>query len=1114
MAETGGTLMGSDEGVYGFLPFIVSSHTDVKRAFGVQLTSFGEGLGLTTDDVNGNVTHAVFDGTFGLHVIDRDAEGQILGLAGRGPVNATGICAHPLDPPIITSTPITTVTEQQLYTYDVEAVVDDDLCDVVTYLLEEGPRGMIMDPTTGLLQWTPTSFQAGAYPVTVVVEDIDGTAASQSFTLIVGDINNPPSITSTPVLETVQGAFYEYKPQVTDADLTPAFGFDGDGDAVSFGDVLDDVFAGEDKQFTIDLWTNISGRGNTGSLVSKFGGPAVGGSDSLQAARQFRMLVRGGDGTLDTIIHLSQDATRFRTYRANTRLQVGVWHHVALVYDGTLDTNDGLDRVKIYIDGSEDPITMTQSVGALREIKASQAKFAAGAQVRRNLQASVFLNGRVDEVEVFNRLLSAPEIQQLYNAGRAGKCKASNFPGCVPPPSGMVGWWTGDGHPKDSVGTINAFLLGDATANADGFIGESFTFSLDQEPSGMNIDPATGRIDWTPNPSDVGTHNVILRVQDSGGLFDTQEFTVRVDATVAVPGVVGLLQVDAEAVILTAGLTVGTITEVNSLTVPAGEVISQDPTMGTIVVEGSAVDLVVSLGPAIVAVPDVVGLPQASAAATIVAAGLVVGNITTRHSALAAGGVLSQDPAAGADVTEGSPVDLLVSLGPIPGDDTPPVVSITSPDEDAELISPTDVVGTVDDENLFRYELTLSRISENGSRVVGSGSTSVVDGVLGQVDTTLLENGMYRMRLFAEDLNGRTASTERVIRVNGQAKVGIFTLSFVDLQIPVAGIPITVTRTYDSRDKGRQDFGIGWSLDINRGSYESNRTPGEGWQILAGAPPFGLPCQTVNETLPHLTEVRLSDFEYYLFRTILTITGAAAGGCFADAGFEVVDGTRPGARLQILGNSQVLYQNGFNRVIDAATLALYNPQQVRLTTIDGRIFDLDQTDGTFRIQDRNANSLVIDESGVIHSSGKSIAFTRNVEGDLTLITDPLGNTLSYQYDSNNDLVRVTDQEGSATRFTYDSQHNLIDIIDARGVRATRNEFDSNGRLVATIDAVGNRTEFEHDLSGRRETISDPEANESTFEYDNRGNIIAATNALGQTAVFTPRESDFHNRPSR
>ena len=338
MAETGGTLMGSDEGVYGFLPFIVSSHTDVKRAFGVQLTSFGEGLGLTTDDVNGNVTHAVFDGTFGLHVIDRDAEGQILGLAGRGPVNATGICVHPLDLPIITSTPITTVTEQQLYTYDVEAVVDDDLCDVVTYLLEEGPRGMIMDPTTGLLQWTPTSFQAGAYPVTVVVEDIDGTAASQSFTLIVGDINNPPSITSTPVLETVQGAFYEYKPQVTDADLTPAFGFDGDGDAVSFGDVLDDVFAGEDKQFTIDLWTNISGRGNTGSLVSKFGGPAVGGSDSLQAARQFRMLVRGGDGTLDTIIHLSQDATRFRTYRANTRLQVGVWHHVALVYDGTLDT--------------------------------------------------------------------------------------------------------------------------------------------------------------------------------------------------------------------------------------------------------------------------------------------------------------------------------------------------------------------------------------------------------------------------------------------------------------------------------------------------------------------------------------------------------------------------------------------------------------------------------------------------------------------------------------------------------------------------------------------------------------------------------------------------------
>jgi hypothetical protein len=30
----------------------------------------------------------------------------------------------------------------------------------------------------------------------------------------------------------------------------------------------------------------------------------------------------------------------------------------------------------------------------------------------------------------------------------------------------------------------------------------------------------------------------------------------------------------------------------------------------------------------------------------------------------------------------------------------------------------------------------------------------------------------------------------------------------------MAGIPISVVRSYDSRDKTRGDFGIGWRLDV------------------------------------------------------------------------------------------------------------------------------------------------------------------------------------------------------------------------------------------------------------------------------------------------------------
>ncbi len=65
-----------------------------------------------------------------------------------------------------------------------------------------------------------------------------------------------------------------------------------------------------------------------------------------------------------------------------------------------------------------------------------------------------------------------------------------------------------------------------------------------------------------------------------------------------------------------------------------------------------------------VIVPDVVGVAQSVAESAIVGAGLVVGTVTTVISAdVAAGDVISQDPAGGAAASPGSAVDLVVSAG-------------------------------------------------------------------------------------------------------------------------------------------------------------------------------------------------------------------------------------------------------------------------------------------------------------------------------------------------------------------------------------------------------------------------------------------------------------------
>ena len=73
-----------------------------------------------------------------------------------------------------------------------------------------------------------------------------------------------------------------------------------------------------------------------------------------------------------------------------------------------------------------------------------------------------------------------------------------------------------------------------------------------------------------------------------------------------------------------------------------------EPGGGASVATGSAVNLVVSTGPAPVTVPNVVGQTQAAASSAITGVGLVVGTVTQQSSAtVAAGSVISQSPAVG-----------------------------------------------------------------------------------------------------------------------------------------------------------------------------------------------------------------------------------------------------------------------------------------------------------------------------------------------------------------------------------------------------------------------------------------------------------------------------------
>lgn len=260
-------------------------------------------------------------------------------------------------------------------------------------------------------------------------------------------------------------------------------------------------------------------------------------------------------------------------------------------------------------------------------------------------------------------------------------------------------------------------------------------------------------------------------------------------------------------------------------------------------------------------------------------------------------------------------------------------------------------------------------------------------------------------------------------------KIGQFSLTFVQLVVPVSGLDLEVLRTYDSRDKGKRDFGVGWTLDIRQGSYLNNRPPGDGWQIVEGF----LPCEAAQERKSHLTTVKLSEREIYYFRLRLFDTAPTLGGCFAKARFEYVDGPLGAATLDILGNTDIFFENASNEVIDVDALELFEPQDVRLMTRDGRIFDFDLEDGVTRIEDPNGNVIDVSAAGLVHSDGRSVNFERDAEGRIVRITDPLGHSLEYSYDEAGDLETFTDQADATSRYSYDTAHRLLEIKDPRGV---------------------------------------------------------------------------------
>ncbi len=682
--------------------------------------------------------------------------------------------------------------------------------------------------------------------------------------------------------------------------------------------------------------------------------------------------------------------------------------------------------------------------------------------------------------------------------------------------------------------------------------GGAITYAVRRGPAGLSINGSSGFVTWTPTAADLGTAVVVLTATDPGGAAGVQSFLVNVQASNHAPVIVssappkvsqgGFYRYDViandldhepltyELVSGPAGLALDSLGRVRwhtALDTPLGlrtaTFIVRDGRGGSAtqtinfnVVADTIpprVSLIIQNGilfpwstePAIVKVSatDDVGVTNI----TLSVDGKMVALAPDGTASVFFGGLgrleaIAYDAAGnrgrgigqvkmrsgsedGSNNGATTPTALITSLND--GDLVGGFVSIVGT---ASGVLPTDSVN---------YVLSYRRGEENSFHEISRGTSSVIAGVLGKWDTTLLENDEYVFKLEVTDEFNNFAAVERAVGVSGNFKLGNFRLSFADITVPVAGIPITLARTYDTLRADRDgELGFGWSLEYRNAN------------LRTGLAKSGLEDLGIYTALKVGTKVYLAlpggTREGFTFTPdIRSLGGFGNSLTIATPRFTPDRGVKN--TLSVRGGTYIVNPNG--ELIGGGGQP-YNPAAEEfgggytVTTTDGIRYRIDGNTGLLTTAtDRNNNTLTFTEAG-ISGSGVSLTFERDAKGRITAAIDPAGNSIKYSYDGMGDLVKVTDREGNATQFKYMTtpKHYLQTVVDPLGRTGVRTEYDVNGRLVKTVDLNGNTTLLAVDPAAATQTLTDRNGASSIQQYDERGNVLSNTDATGVTTHFS------------
>jgi RHS repeat-associated protein len=430
-----------------------------------------------------------------------------------------------------------------------------------------------------------------------------------------------------------------------------------------------------------------------------------------------------------------------------------------------------------------------------------------------------------------------------------------------------------------------------------------------------------------------------------------------------------------------------------------------------------------------------------------------------------------------------------------PADSTTPVAQITAPVDDAEVTAPVNVTGTATATNLAYYQLLLRPAGGSAWSEIARGTTAVANGVLGKLDPTQLANGIYELVLNVVDANGRQQTRMITVDVYRDLKIGQFSLTYIDLDIEAAGVPIRVSRTYDTRRKDEKlDFGYGWSVDYQNVQVRKNMVLGLQWDVVARSTQLLLCIVPAGKRKINIT---LPDGKVERFTASNRQECAMGQIPPVDINFTPLPGTT--STLEVVNVPNLMARGG--QLFDMDALETWNPKEFKLVTEDNFSYYITEGIGIVQVKDPAGNTLSYGRNGILHSGGQSVSFTRDAQNRITSVTDPSGKSIVYSYDAAGDLVKVANRVNAASNYTYNRSHGLVQYADPNGNVAARYVYDDEGRLSAAYDAEGKAVLLQHDGASNRETITDRRGNKTVYTYDATGNITEKVDALGHKTTY-------------